>query len=108
MLEDNVLETIVKEMVKKFAEHRNVTKSDIVGAFGGKEKASDEDVEEVIQSLANDAGIIVTDEGPPRPRTKHSSKRMAPHRKTSPTRKNLSRKSLKTMHCSTTFLPMTR
>lgn len=64
MLEDNVLETIVKEMVKKFAEHRNVTKSDIVGAFGGKEKASDEDVEEVIQSLANDAGIIVTDEGP--------------------------------------------
>ena len=63
MLEDNVLETIVKEMVKKFAEHHNVTRSDIVGAFGGKEKASDEDVEEVIQSLANDAGIVVTDEG---------------------------------------------
>jgi Glu-tRNA(Gln) amidotransferase subunit E-like FAD-binding protein len=64
MLEDNVLDTIVKEMVKKFAERHNVTKDDIITAFGGKDKASDEDVEEVIQSLANDAGIIVSEEGP--------------------------------------------
>jgi len=64
MLEDNVLDTIVKEMVKKYAERHNVTKDDIITAFGGKDKASDEDVEEVIQSLANDAGIIVSEEGP--------------------------------------------
>ena len=64
MLEDNVMESIVKEMVKKFSEKHNVTREDIIEALGGKDKALDEDIDEIIQSLSNDAGIIVSEESP--------------------------------------------
>ena len=57
MLEDNVRDSIVRAMVKKFADSQIVTRDDIRAALGPK--AKEEDIEDIVQSLANDASINV-------------------------------------------------
>ena len=61
MLEDNVREAIVKAMVKKYAETQSVSRDDIRAALG--KKATEDDVEDIVQSLATDANIPLSDEG---------------------------------------------
>jgi len=61
MLEENLKKTIVNELIKKSAENGHVTKDDIVKALG--EKTSEEDVEEIIQDLSEQADIQVSENG---------------------------------------------